>query len=56
MCWDGIKKAKAKMELNLTRDVKNSKKGFLRYTGQKTQAKESRHPPPPINLKGELTY
>ena len=29
------------MELNLARDVKNSKKGFFRCTGQKRKAKES---------------
>lgn len=29
------------MELNLERNVKNNKKGFYRYTGQKRQAKES---------------
>ena len=28
------------MELNLVRDVKNNKKGFYRYIGQKRQAKE----------------
>ena len=39
-CRDGIRKAKAQMELNLVRDVKN-KKGFYKYTGQKRQVKES---------------
>jgi len=29
------------MELNLTRDVKDHKKGFNRYIGRKRQAKES---------------
>ena len=52
MCRDGIRKAKAQMELNLARDVKRNKKGFYRYTGQKRQAKESA--PPLINGKGEL--
>jgi len=28
------------MELNLIRDVKNTSKGFYRYTGQKRKAKE----------------
>lgn len=40
-CRDRIKKAKAQTELNLARDVKKNKKGFYRYVGQKTQAKES---------------
>jgi len=29
------------MKLNLARDVKNNRKGFYRYAGQKRQAKES---------------
>jgi len=40
------------MELNLERNVKNNKKGFYRYTGQKRQAKESVLPL--INEKGDL--
>lgn len=28
---DGIRKAKALMEMNMARDVKNNKKGFYRY-------------------------
>ncbi|KFZ51818.1 hypothetical protein N338_12594, partial [Podiceps cristatus] len=51
-CRDGIWKVKAQMELNLARDVKNNKKGSYRYTGQKSQAKES--VPPLVNEKGEL--
>ncbi|KFZ51573.1 hypothetical protein N338_04103, partial [Podiceps cristatus] len=51
-CRDGIRKAKAQMELNLARDVKNNKKGFYRYIGQKRQAKE--RVPPLVNEKGEL--
>lgn len=31
-------------QLNLVRDVKNNRKGFYRYSGQKKQAKESIHP------------
>ena len=50
-CRDGIKKAKAQMELNLARDVKNNK-GFYRYIGRRRQAKES--VPPVMNEKGEL--
>ena len=49
---DGIRKAKAQMELNLARDVKNTKKGFYWYNGQKGKAKES--VPPLRNEKGEL--
>lgn len=37
-CRDGIKKAKARKELDLVKDVKNSKAGFYRYIGQKRQA------------------
>ena len=40
-CRDGIRKAKAQMELNLARDMKNNKKGFYRYTGRRRQPKES---------------
>ena len=50
MCRDGIRKAKAQMELHLARDVKN--KSFFRYIGQKRQAKEII--PPLINEKEEL--
>ena len=52
MCRDGIRKAKAQMELNSARDVKNSKKGFYRYIGRRRQAKES--VPPLINETGKL--
>ena len=41
ICRDGIRKAKMQVELNLTRDVKNNKKCFYRYIGQKRWAKES---------------
>ena len=41
MCRDGVRKAKAWLELNLARDVKNSKKGFYRYVSQKRKVKES---------------
>ena len=52
MCGDGIRKAKAQVELNLARDMKNNKKGFYRYIGKRRQAKES--VPPLINEMGEL--
>ncbi|NXL88334.1 GTF2I factor, partial [Alectura lathami] len=51
ICRDRIMKAKAQMELNLVRDVKNNK-GFYRYIGQKRQGKES--VPPLTNEKGQL--
>ena len=31
LCRDGVRKAKARLELNLARDAKNNKKGFYRY-------------------------
>ena len=43
VCRDRIRKAKAQMELNLVRDVKDEK-GFYRYTGRRRQAKESVSP------------
>ena len=49
VCRDGIRKAKAQMELNLARDVKDNKKGFYRYIGRKRQAKESG---PPLGGRG----
>ena len=52
MCRGGTRKAKAQMELNLARDVKNNKKGFYRYIGRRRQAKES--VPSLINETGEL--
>ena len=56
VCRDGIRKAKAQLELNLARDVKNRKKGFYRCVGQKRKTKEKvHHPrPPPINKTGDL--
>ena len=52
MCRDRIRKAKAQMELNLLRDVKDNKKGFYRYIGRRRQAKES--VPPLMKGSGEL--
>ena len=40
-CREGIRKAKAQLELNLARDVKNNKKGFFRYIGQQRKMKET---------------
>ncbi|PKU31777.1 hypothetical protein llap_17920 [Limosa lapponica baueri] len=41
LCRDGVKKAKAQLELNLARDAKNNKKGIYRYVSQKRKVKES---------------
>jgi len=51
MCRGGIRKAKAWMEVNLARDVKNNK-GLFKYIDHKRQAKES--VTPLINEKGGL--
>ncbi|KFQ55696.1 hypothetical protein N334_04196, partial [Pelecanus crispus] len=51
LCREGVRKAKARMELNLARDVKNNKKGFYRYINQKRKVKES--VPPLMNKKGK---
>lgn len=50
---DKIVEDKVQIKLNLAKDVKNNKKEFYRYAGQKGQAKEA--VPPPINEKGELS-
>ena len=52
VCRERIRKAKAQMELNLVRDVKDNKKGFYRYIGRRRQAKES--VPPLMRGNGEL--
>ena len=52
MCRDRIRKAKALVELNLARDVKDNKKGFYRYIGRRRQAKEGA--PPLMKGSGEL--
>ena len=31
LCRDGVRKAKAQLELNLEKSAKNNKKGFYRY-------------------------
>ena len=41
LCRDGVRKAKAWLELNLSNDVRNNKKGFYRYVSQKRKVKES---------------
>ncbi|KFU97058.1 hypothetical protein N339_06908, partial [Pterocles gutturalis] len=41
LCRDGVRKAKAQLELNMARDAKNNKKGFCGYVNQKRKVKES---------------
>jgi len=41
LCRDGVRKTKAWLELNLTRDAKSNKKGCYRYVNQKRRVKES---------------
>ncbi|KFQ75677.1 hypothetical protein N337_11763, partial [Phoenicopterus ruber ruber] len=41
LCRDGVRKAKARMELNLARDAKNYKKDFYSCVSWKTKVKES---------------
>ena len=45
-------KAKAEMELNLVRDVKDSKKGFCKFIGDKRQTRENVGPL--LNELGDL--
>lgn len=45
MCRDGLRKAEMWLELNLTRDAKNNKKGFYRNVSQNRKVKESVTPP-----------
>jgi len=40
-CRDGVRKVKARLELNLARDVKNGKKCSYMYVSQKRKVKES---------------
>lgn len=40
LCRVRVRKSKAKLELNLAKDTKNSRKGFYRHINQKRQAKE----------------
>jgi len=54
LCRDRVRRAKARLELNLARDAKNNKKGFYRYVSQKRKVKESIPPPPAMNKNGSL--
>ncbi|KFQ42374.1 hypothetical protein N333_07813, partial [Nestor notabilis] len=38
---DQVRKAKAQLELNLARDVKNNRKGFYRYIANKRQTRDN---------------
>ncbi|PKU41811.1 glycerol kinase [Limosa lapponica baueri] len=52
LCRDGVKKAKAQLELNLARYAMNNNNGFYRYVSQKRKVKESiHHLPPPWTSK-----
>ncbi|KAK4810519.1 LOW QUALITY PROTEIN: hypothetical protein QYF61_004482, partial [Mycteria americana] len=53
MCRDGIRKAKAQLELNMARDEKNYKKGFYRYV-EKKKASLKKMSYPLIKKTGEL--
>ena len=44
LCRDGVRKAKALLELNLARDAKKNRKGFYRYLNQKSQVQEGIQP------------
>ncbi|GAB0203450.1 mitochondrial enolase superfamily member 1 [Grus japonensis] len=51
-CRDAVRKAKAQLELKLTRDIKNYKKGFFRYINNKQKQKENIGPL--LNRRDEL--
>jgi len=40
-CRDATKKAKAHLELNLARDVKDNKKGFFKYISSKQKTRDN---------------
>ncbi|KAK4827405.1 hypothetical protein QYF61_017810 [Mycteria americana] len=52
LCRDGVRKAKAQLELNLAGDAKNNNKGFYTYINQKRKVKEN--VPPLMNKNGDL--
>lgn len=41
VCRDGVRKAKAHLELKLARDVKGNIKGFSRYVSSKMKTREN---------------
>jgi len=52
LCRDGVRKAKAQLELTLAKEAKNNKKGFYRYVSRKKMVKES--VPPLMSETGKL--
>lgn len=55
ICWDGIRKAKTQLELNLARNAKYNSRSFYKHIAQKSKNKENMNTkgPPPINKTGE---
>ncbi|GAB0208111.1 mitochondrial enolase superfamily member 1 [Grus japonensis] len=45
-CRDAMRKAKAHLELNVARDVKDNKKGFFKYISSKRKTRENVGPLP----------
>jgi len=43
-CGDAMRKAKAHLELNLARDVKDNKKGFSKYISSKRKSRDNVEP------------
>lgn len=41
MCWDEVRKARAQLDPNLSRDAKNNKATFYRYIDVKRKVKEN---------------
>jgi len=41
LCRDGVRRAKARLQLNLARDAKNNRIGFYRYVSQQRKVTES---------------
>ncbi|KFQ27211.1 hypothetical protein N332_12830, partial [Mesitornis unicolor] len=52
LCREKIRRAKEQLELNLASAVKDNKKGFYKYTGNKRRAKESL--PPLVDVGGSI--
>ena len=44
LCRDGVRKAKAQLEINLARNTKKNKKAFYRYLNQKMKIQEGKPP------------
>ena len=40
-CWDATRKAKARLELNLAKVIKDNKKGFFKYVNSKRKTREN---------------